>query len=320
MTTPPEGTPSFQGDPGEQPPHASSRGTSGNSQNHPRALKRTVVRPPTPSGPDGVDSAYVATRLTTLTHELANLLDGSLRVIGLARRSLDTSNSQSGPVCPEILARHLATVTAAMIQMAELVRESSLTVSDSGLLSMRSGFGATSSVSEAIRHAVDVMSPLAEEFTISVDHDIAPGLENVVAGPIFVVVTNALRNSIESIQRNASRASGGEIHVRAWMQPGKTGHCITIEVLDNGEGLGRNSTHTASSSDHLSQSVFSLGFTTKPGNSGIGLSLCRDIVHQLGGTVELRNRPRDPQSGRGGAVLSVCYPVPRLISDRAIAG
>ncbi|MFN7022338.1 MAG: hypothetical protein ACK4WH_13555, partial [Phycisphaerales bacterium] len=41
-----------------------------------RVLRRTLVKP---AGivPDPVDSAYVSNRLTALTHELANLLEGS---------------------------------------------------------------------------------------------------------------------------------------------------------------------------------------------------------------------------------------------------
>ena len=71
----------------------------------------------------------------------------------------------------------------------------------------------------------------------------------------------------------------------------------------------------ASGPSRADGSVFRLGFTTKPKGSGIGLSLCRDVVEQLGGTIELLARPRDPASGRGGAVLSICYPVPRAIKS-----
>lgn len=328
MSTPHDGQNPRQDDARRDPSQdgAASRGDaqgeppSRHTPAHPPALKRTVIRPPTPTGPDAVDSAYVATRLTTLTHELSTLLDGSLRVIGLARRSLDSSGPRGGAVCPEQLSKHLATVTAAMMQMAELVRESSLTVSDSGLLGMRSGFGATSSVSEAVRHAVDVMSPIAEDSAIRIDTDIAAELDHVVAGPIFAVVTNGIRNAIESIQRHGERYVGGQVYVRAWTQAVKNGRCVVIEVLDDGHGLPRGASEVTSADADQDRSIFTLGFSTKPGGSGIGLSLCRDIVHQLGGTIELRNRKQDPHSGRGGAVLNVTYPIPHVLSDRALAG
>ena len=67
-------------------------------------LKRTVVKP---AGivPDPVDAAYVANRLTALTHELANLLDGSLRVINMARKP-------GSEETPEHVSKHIETVYA----------------------------------------------------------------------------------------------------------------------------------------------------------------------------------------------------------------
>jgi sensor histidine kinase regulating citrate/malate metabolism len=108
--------------------------------------------------------------------------------------------------------------------------------------------------------------------------------------------------------------------IRAWTEDGRTGQCVMITIEDDGEGLvpgrrasGRNGTHHREAGPSRADGkVFRLGYTTKPGGSGIGLSLCRDVIEQIGGTIELLARPRDPGSGRGGAVLSMCYPVPRV--------
>lgn len=272
--------------------------------------------------PDPVDGAFVANRLTTLIHELSTLLDGSMRVIGLARRTLTSTSDAPKAACPEQLERHLDTVDAAIRQMAELVRSTMIGMAANGAAGVREGFGASSSLADAVRHAADVMAPFADECCVRMDTHIAPELADIAAGPIYPVVVNGVRNAIESIQRVGHRYVGGNVSIRAWAETGRMGRCVMITIEDDGEGLtpssgaGRDGWHgrhgRESGRSSADASVFRLGYTTKPGGSGIGLSLCRDVVEQLGGTIELLARPRDPGSGRGGAVLSVCYPVPRV--------
>jgi len=273
-------------------------------------LRRTVARPPI-GGVDPVDGSFVASRLTTLVHELSSLLDGSMRVVGLARRSLDPGH----PSCPDQVARQLDTVTAAMLQMADLVRQSMIGLAEGGLGGMRVGFGACSSVADAVRHGVDVMAPLAEDSGIAIDCDVAPELNEVVAGPIYSVITNGVKNAIESIRAAGDRegAARGQVHVRAWAEPAgrnSSPSTVHIEIIDDGVGPPRADP----------AGPFTPGFSTKPGGSGIGLSLSRDILTRLGGTIELRARPRDATTGRAGAVLSAAYPAPGAVRPRAMAG
>jgi signal transduction histidine kinase len=129
---------------------------------------------------------------------------------------------------------------------------------------------------------------------------------DIAAGPIYAVIMNGVRNAVESIQRIGHRFVGGRVLVRCWTEAGKTGRCVMITIEDDGEGL-RDVTR-----EQGEHEPFTLGFSTKPGGSGIGLSLSRDVIQQLGGTIDLLPRARDPHNGRAGAVLSVCYPVPKL--------
>jgi len=68
-------------------------------------------------------------------------------------------------------------------------------------------------------------------------------------------------------------------------------HC-SISVSDNGKGL------ESGSSEHM----FVAFFTTKPGGSGIGLSLARQIAHAHHGQLEAA--PNEPR----GAVFSLSIP------------
>lgn len=273
------------------------------------ALRRTVIRPAGAS-PEPTDSAFVVTRLTALTHELNNLLSGSLRVLGMAQRAVQGSQGSGGEICPEMVSRQLDTVAAAMRQMADLVRSTTVGMAEGGIAGLRSGFGSSSSLADAVRHAVDVMMPLAQDARVRLEADVGPELAEISAGPIYSVITNAIRNAIESIEQTpeARAGLGGRVHVRAWAEAGKTGRCVKIEVTD--DGMGPPPCARGAISRTRDDAIFRIGYTTKPGHSGVGLSLSRDVIEQLGGSIQLIACELDPVTGRGGAILEVCYPIP----------
>lgn len=292
-----------------QPPPSPQPSDPGQTPSQPssiRPLRRTVVRP---AGvvPDPVDAAYVSNRLTVLTHELANLLDGSLRVMSIARRSLsngaaDHLSEQEG-LGSEQIGRHMETVYAAMLQMADVVRNTMTGLTPGGPEGMRMSLGATGTLSAAIRHAADVMRPIADDRDIRIECNAGADIDEVPAGSLYGVLVGAIRNAIESIHRSGN--GNGCVHVRAWAESGcATGtRQIAIEVVDDGEGPPRIK-------GDASRNVFTHGYTTKPGGSGVGLSVAREVMEHMGGSIELIPRPVDDQTGRSGAVLRLRFPPP----------
>jgi signal transduction histidine kinase len=304
----PQPDPHPHGRPGTKRPHkepADRAGAGGTAHggHHEPVLKRTVVKP---AGivPDPVDAAYVANRLTALTHELANLLDGSLRVINLARKpGVDET--------PEHVSKHIETVYAAMLQMADLVRNSMTGLAPVGNDGLRHALGATGSLAIAVNHAVNVMKPVAEERSIELVCEAGPELNDAPAGPIYGVIINGVKNAIESIQRSGQ--TDGRVVVRAWMEAGRTGRCVGIEISDNGEGPPP--LPAAHAGKGKGRSVFDVGVTSKEGGAGIGLALCKEVIEHLGGTIELVRRNG---GGTKGAVLKVRYPAPAPMTDRHV--
>ncbi|MEO8010595.1 MAG: ATP-binding protein, partial [Dokdonella sp.] len=80
---------------------------------------------------------------------------------------------------------------------------------------------------------------------------------------------NLLKNAVD-----AALETDSEVHVR-WQRSGAS---LLIEIIDGGVGLPP------------SENLFVPFFTTKPGGSGIGLVLARQIAEAHGGTLTLENR------------------------------
>jgi two-component system nitrogen regulation sensor histidine kinase NtrY len=88
------------------------------------------------------------------------------------------------------------------------------------------------------------------------------------------LLINLVRNAVEA----TLEANGGAVEV-GWLTAGPF---VELFVRDEGPGIANP------------QNLFVPFFTTKPGGSGIGLVLCRQIAEAHGGTLALENRRPGP--------------------------
>ncbi|MFN7918494.1 MAG: ATP-binding protein [Bryobacteraceae bacterium] len=123
--------------------------------------------------------------------------------------------------------------------------------------------------------AVDVAAWIkrvtALETRVKLEVDAGPALE--IKGDndqLDQLLINLVRNAADA----ALETKGG-----VWVRWRKTGSWLEVMVIDDGLGLANTA------------NLFVPFFTTKPGGSGIGLVLCRQIAEAHRGEITLRNRP-----------------------------
>jgi two-component system, NtrC family, nitrogen regulation sensor histidine kinase NtrY len=106
---------------------------------------------------------------------------------------------------------------------------------------------------------------------------------------------NLLEQALINLLHNAMDALSGTAHPRIELRCRSFEDTCTISVCDNGKGLDSASL----------ERIFIPFFTTKPGGSGIGLSLARQIAHAHHGQLEAS------ANGSQGAIFTLSIPAPR---------
>jgi len=262
------------------------------------AVPIRVERGITGERPDPTDGPFAIEHLTVLTHELRNLLDGSIRCLGLARRSISMLPRELEG--PRDATRHLDIAQTALERMADLVnaamRGTSSVVGSAALAPEK-----PISLEEGIRHAVDVLMPLAQERSVRVSLNIDHAAGAAPIGPMYSVVLNGIKNAVEAIPE----AQGGAVEVCVRLVADEAAardgiRFILIAIQDDGMGLGGRG---------IVDRVFDFGFTTKQPGRGVGLALSREIVRNSGGSIELSQRSDRSSAQRPGAALRILYPI-----------
>ena len=158
------------------------------------------------------------------------------------------------------------------------------------------------SLNDAVRSAVDLVSYSLQSSGVSIQLALDPALPTVTADAdqLHHVVSNLVVNA-EHALRDTEPPRRLDIATRFDAEKKQ----VVLSVADNGPGVPAG----------IAERIFEPFFTTKVGASGtgIGLSLCRDIVMSHGGSVDLsRNEP-------SGAVFTVRLPMRVAADDQPVA-
>lgn len=248
--------------------------------------------------------AGAADRLTTLAHDLAGMIDGSMRWLTLASQALPAEEAGADAANIERARGQIESVRETLGRMAGLVT-AAMKAKNVPLGSPLLGAGESVTLGEAIDHAVDVIRPFAHEQKIAVDVRIEKAAGVAHAGAMYSVILNALRNAAESIARCAEDdgPAGGRVEVSAGIGRDEQGERrLMVEVTDDGHGLPEGGG---------ADWAFRHGYTSKPSGGGLGLAISRQLVAEAGGRVTLESRGLHEHPERPGAVFRVSLPMPR---------
>ncbi len=233
-----------------------------------------------------------------MAHELANLLDGSLRHLGIVIDTLrDSGKPGTHPIAesadPVALLARLQTTDRAMRQMVSLIH--AWMKKAPGPMEL---FDRAQTLGQMLEEVVLLHEPAAKRYGIELYLSVDDTAGQLSAGPIFPIVANGLRNAIEAVSDSNSQTSPGPNQIQ--VVAGVVDEQLQLCVRDNGPGLAPSLIDA--------QGAVRTDVSTKGAGHGLGLTLSRQIARSLDGTLELT--PRHPR----GVELTLRCPVSSLTS------
>jgi two-component system sensor histidine kinase FlrB len=129
-----------------------------------------------------------------------------------------------------------------------------------------------------LSETIEFLGPLARQRGVQVKLNKFPGKVQVHADP------HRLQQVFLNLALNAFRAMspGGSLTVGVGVTPFAGHSQVQIDFEDQGVGI---------SSEEL-EKMFEPGFTTHVGSPGLGLSVCKKVIEQHGGTISVHSVPR----------------------------
>lgn len=273
-----------------------------NEHSHrPAPGRKQIIRPPGVRSPrEASSSVDGAEQLTNLAHELSNMLDGSMRWLGLAAAALPKEDQPKSADELTKAREQINTVQGTLERMSTMVnaalRSRSIPIGSPIL-----GVSEAVSIAMAIDHAVDVVRPHASQSGVRIEVRIDPDAGRSPAGPMYTVILNGLFNAVQSIGRSVKADSldpGGLIEIIAKIDRKRDE--VVIEIKDDGAGVSRTMRNNK---------AFAHGATSREDGHGMGLAVSQQIVEQLEGIITLTGREDRTDTLRPGATLRISIPI-----------
>lgn len=203
-------------------------------------------------------------------HEIYNkisVLDFQLDMLASAYKGLQDTfpetqkTTQAGQVNKSLL--EVAQAVGAIKRMAEDFRQI-----------MRGGASQLININQVVQQACEQVKPAANRVSVALTPDFDGSLPDLRLNrfALLYVVYNLLINAVQHLE---SRPNERQVSVQTGRTPAGNARHIFIRVADNGPGI-----HC-----QLWEKVFELGYTSRPGGSGLGLYIARSLVETLGGKI-----------------------------------
>lgn len=221
--------------------------------------------------------------VSAVSHELRTPLTSIREAVALVAEGI------TGPVNPK-QARCLEVALMDVDRLTRIVNDLlNLSKIEAGKMQMHR---VPVSFRESVDHVISMLSPQAQRGKVLVNAEIDPDLPQIFADPdqMIQVLTNLLGNALKFTP------AGGKISVIAGCPDGKV---VEIRVKDSGLGIPKE--------DHpkLFQKFSQLdtGLKRRPGGTGLGLVISKEIVQRHGGEIWIESEAGE------GATFAYTIPV-----------
>jgi len=140
---------------------------------------------------------------------------------------------------------------------------------------METGQETSADVNQAVRQAEALVRPLARRAKVEIKLEPAPELPPVVGNAVGLqqVFLNLMLNAIQHMENKPDERRTLLVNTTYEAQDGD--RPVKVRFSDTGPGIHRQ----------LWDQIFALGFTTKPGGSGLGLYIALSLVESMGGRI-----------------------------------
>jgi signal transduction histidine kinase len=207
-----------------------------------------------------------------VAHELNNPIDGIMRYINLAKRTISEAQLPKPVEYLEHASDGLKRMVQIITELLEFSRSKYLAIEDTP-------------IDKTIDEAVRFIEPSAKAVGVEIERKYPSSLPKAKSGNLFQVFCNLLKNSVEAMP------DGGKVTINCNISDN---NIAVIQFRDTGPGF--EPAH--------SETIFEPFFTTKTSKgTGLGLAICRDIIEKYGGKITAQNAPG------GGSIFTVYLPL-----------
>ncbi|MGQ9598884.1 MAG: S1 RNA-binding domain-containing protein [Anaerolineae bacterium] len=135
-----------------------------------------------------------------------------------------------------------------------------------------------------LQQAVALLRTMAHRHQVSIRLDLAPDLPPVVGSPVRLeqVFLNIMLNALQQMSRKLEQWPAGVavLRIRTGLEA-EADRPLWVRFSDTGPGIHRR----------LWEEIFALGYSTRPGGTGLGLFIVRCLVESMGGTICVEESP-----------------------------